>query len=156
MAILFCAVHSVHYRLPNCTAQRRRNDDEYLMSALLESWVLLLLHPGERQLTNCKLRGKNGATAVIARVVPEIEDTVDANGRLLDQQPTYDRIINAEVHLQLGDNYHNTRGRDYLSFFPHFWCLFWCSNFELHFRTYLGVDFGSLNNFLKILNIVPK
>ena len=35
------------------------------------------------------------------REVPEIEDTVDANGRLLDQQPAYDRIINAEVQLQL-------------------------------------------------------
>ena len=48
------------------------------------------------------------------------------------------------------------RGCDYLVFFPHFWCLFWCSNFKLHFRTNLGVDFGSLNNFLNILNIVPK
>jgi len=33
------------------------------------------------------------------REVPEIKDTVDANGRLLEQQPAYNRIINAEVHL---------------------------------------------------------
>ena len=43
------------------------------------------------------------------REVPEIEDTVDANGRLLDQQPAYDRIINAEVQLQLGDDYHKAK-----------------------------------------------
>ena len=43
------------------------------------------------------------------RIVPEIEDTVDASGRLLDQQPAYDRIINAEVHLQLGDNYQRAK-----------------------------------------------
>ena len=39
------------------------------------------------------------------RVIPEIEDAVDANGRLLDQQPAYDAIINAEVQLQLGEEY---------------------------------------------------
>jgi hypothetical protein len=35
-----------------------------------------------------------------ARVVPESEDTVDATGRLIDQQPAYDQIINAKVLLQ--------------------------------------------------------
>ena len=45
----------------------------------------------------------------VPRVVPEIEDTVDANGRLLEQQPAYNRIINAEVHLQLGDDYQKAR-----------------------------------------------
>ena len=43
------------------------------------------------------------------RQVPDIEDTVDANGRLLNEQPAYDRIINAEVHLQLGDNYQKAK-----------------------------------------------
>jgi hypothetical protein len=37
------------------------------------------------------------------RIIPETEDTVDSNGRLLEQQPMYDRLINAEVQLQLGD-----------------------------------------------------
>ena len=32
---------------------------------------------------------------------PEIEDTVDATGRLLNQSPAYDRMINAEVRIQL-------------------------------------------------------
>jgi hypothetical protein len=36
--------------------------------------------------------------------VPEIEDTVDSNGKLLNQHPAYDQIINAEVSLQLGDS----------------------------------------------------
>ena len=37
------------------------------------------------------------------RLVPEIEDQVDINGRLINQQPAYDRLINSEVSLQLGD-----------------------------------------------------
>ncbi len=37
------------------------------------------------------------------RIIPEVEDTVDSSGRLLNQQPMYDRIINAEVQLQNGD-----------------------------------------------------
>ena len=35
------------------------------------------------------------------RVVPDVEDTVDVTGKLLNQHPAYDRIINAEVALQL-------------------------------------------------------
>ena len=35
------------------------------------------------------------------RVVPDVEDTVDATGKLLNQHPAYDWIINAEVALQL-------------------------------------------------------
>ena len=38
------------------------------------------------------------------RLIPEIEDIVDANGRFLCQQPAYDKIINAEVLLQHGDS----------------------------------------------------
>ena len=34
---------------------------------------------------------------------PEIEDTVDTTGRLLNQSPAYDRMINAEVQMQLDD-----------------------------------------------------
>ena len=37
------------------------------------------------------------------RLKPEIEDTVDATGRLLNQSPAYDRMINAEVQMQLDD-----------------------------------------------------
>ena len=36
--------------------------------------------------------------------IPEIEDAVDANGRLIDQQPAYDKLINAEVMLQQGED----------------------------------------------------
>jgi hypothetical protein len=38
-----------------------------------------------------------------AHIIPDIEDTVDANGKLLNQQPAYDRILHSEVSLQLGD-----------------------------------------------------
>jgi hypothetical protein len=37
------------------------------------------------------------------RVIPEVEDAVDSNGRLINQQPMYDRIINAEVQMQNGN-----------------------------------------------------
>jgi hypothetical protein len=46
-----------------------------------------------------------------ARTIPEIEDTVDAGGRLLNQQPAYDKLINAEVQLQLGDDITNATVR---------------------------------------------
>ena len=39
------------------------------------------------------------------RLIPDIEDAVDANGRLLNQQPVYhDKLLNAEVRLNLGDD----------------------------------------------------
>ena len=38
-----------------------------------------------------------------ARVVPDIEDSVDATGKLLNQEPAYDRILHSEVSLQLGE-----------------------------------------------------
>ena len=37
------------------------------------------------------------------RPEPEIEDTIDANGRLLNPSPAYDCMINAEVRMQLDD-----------------------------------------------------
>ena len=33
----------------------------------------------------------------------EVEDIVDSTGKLINLQPAYDRIINAEVQLQLGE-----------------------------------------------------
>eukprot|EP00957_Ditylum_brightwellii_P064983 4929534-Ditylum_brightwellii.AAC.1 len=38
-----------------------------------------------------------------ARVTLDIEDSVDATGRLLNNMPAYDLLLNAEVSLQLGD-----------------------------------------------------
>ena len=35
------------------------------------------------------------------QVVPDVEDTVDVTGKLLNQHPAYDRIINTNVALQL-------------------------------------------------------
>ena len=37
--------------------------------------------------------------------IPSMEDTVDASGKLINQQPLYDHLINAEVQLQRGENY---------------------------------------------------
>ena len=39
-----------------------------------------------------------------SRTIPEIEDTVDANERLMNQQPEYNNLTNAEVQFQLGEN----------------------------------------------------
>ena len=36
---------------------------------------------------------------------PDIEDSVDHNGWLLNQHPAYDRLLNAEVQVQLGEEY---------------------------------------------------
>ena len=36
---------------------------------------------------------------------PDIEDSVNHNGWLLNQNPAYDRILNAEKQLQLGEEY---------------------------------------------------
>jgi hypothetical protein len=36
----------------------------------------------------------------MARVIPDIEDVVDATGRLLNQNPAYDRLLNAEILFQ--------------------------------------------------------
>ena len=41
--------------------------------------------------------------------IPETEDVVDANGRLICQQPAYDRLLNAEVQLQLGEKVQSAR-----------------------------------------------
>ena len=36
---------------------------------------------------------------------PDIEDSVNHNGGLLNQCPAYDRLLNAELQLQLGEEY---------------------------------------------------
>jgi hypothetical protein len=38
------------------------------------------------------------------RTVPDIEDSVDANGKFLNQMPAYDKILHSEVSLRLGEN----------------------------------------------------
>ena len=35
----------------------------------------------------------------------EIEDTVDTNGKILNQLPAYDTLLNAEVQVQLDEDY---------------------------------------------------
>ena len=37
------------------------------------------------------------------RMTPGIEDSIDSTGKVITQQPFYDRLINSEVELQLGD-----------------------------------------------------
>ena len=37
------------------------------------------------------------------RTAPDTEDTVDANGKLLNQQPACNLSLNAEVQMNLGD-----------------------------------------------------
>jgi hypothetical protein len=37
------------------------------------------------------------------RIIPEVEDAVDSNGRLINQQLMYDQIINTEVQMQHGN-----------------------------------------------------
>ena len=37
------------------------------------------------------------------RVLPDIEDEVNANVKLLNQKPVYNRILHSEVSLRLGE-----------------------------------------------------
>jgi hypothetical protein len=37
------------------------------------------------------------------RVIPDIEDTVDSAGRLLNQQPAHDALLNAEIQMNIDD-----------------------------------------------------
>ena len=37
--------------------------------------------------------------------IAEIEDTVDTNGKILNQLPAYDMLLNAEVQMQLDEDY---------------------------------------------------
>ena len=41
--------------------------------------------------------------------IPDNEDAVNSNGHLPDQQPAYDNLINAEVHLQLDDKMQSSK-----------------------------------------------
>ena len=38
-----------------------------------------------------------------SRIIPDVEKSVDSTGRLLNQQSFYDRLVNAEVELHLGE-----------------------------------------------------
>ena len=40
----------------------------------------------------------------------EVEDIVDSTGKLINQQPAYDQIINAEVQLQLDEEMVTDKG----------------------------------------------
>ena len=42
-------------------------------------------------------------------MIVDIEDYVDANGRLIDQQPAYNKMLNAEVVLQLDEKFASGR-----------------------------------------------
>ena len=42
------------------------------------------------------------------RVIPEIEDIVDSTGKIINQQPAYDNMLNKEVQMQVG--YDLTKG----------------------------------------------
>ena len=35
----------------------------------------------------------------------EIEDTVDTNGKILNQLPAYDKLLNSKVQMQLDEDY---------------------------------------------------
>ena len=37
------------------------------------------------------------------RIIPDKKESGDSTGRLLNQQPSYDRLVNAEVELQSGE-----------------------------------------------------
>ena len=38
-------------------------------------------------------------------MISDIEDSVDGNGILIDQQPGYDKMLNAKIALQLDEKF---------------------------------------------------
>ena len=44
-------------------------------------------------------------------MIAYIKDSVDENGRLIDQQPAYKKILNADVALQLNGQIFSIRNR---------------------------------------------
>ena len=39
--------------------------------------------------------------------IPDIEEAVDASGKLINQQPAYDKVLNMEVQMQFNDAVQN-------------------------------------------------
>ena len=56
--------------------------------------------PPKEEIPESKEYENDDETAI---TIPENEDATDINGRLINQQPAYDKIINAEVQLPIGD-----------------------------------------------------
>eukprot|EP00957_Ditylum_brightwellii_P115545 8813031-Ditylum_brightwellii.AAC.1 len=67
-------------------------------------WGLTMNPPLETAPNNQDLCEEYGDDDEIARSLPEVEETMDTNGTLIDQQPAYDKIINAEVQLHHRDH----------------------------------------------------
>eukprot|EP00957_Ditylum_brightwellii_P144099 10979421-Ditylum_brightwellii.AAC.1 len=71
-----------------------------LFDSLIEKrWGSSINPPPEKILDNQDPYEEYDDNDKIARSCPEVEETVDTNGTLIDQQPAYHRIINAKVQL---------------------------------------------------------
>ena len=85
------------YELHSPEEQKKRN----IFGALIERiWVTSINPPPVSTTSNSKIWSEHEDEDKSARIVPDIEDTVDAKGRQINQQPDYDKLINAEVQLQ--------------------------------------------------------
>ena len=56
------------------------------------------------ELTDHDFDPYSDATGNSSSVMPDIEDTVDSTGRLINQQPAYDQLLNSELVFQIGED----------------------------------------------------
>ena len=85
----------------------------YVLSLLLKCTVLLRLRNNTFLTSSWRGDGDDADQLLYykdeykapSRKVPDMEDPVDATGQLLNQHLAYDTIMNAEVRLQLGNEY---------------------------------------------------
>ena len=81
-----------------------------IFTALIERrWGTSFTPPNETSPTDDEIWKEYEDEDESPRTLPDIEDAVDANGRLINQQPAYDRLLNAEVQLQQGNDMTNAR-----------------------------------------------
>ena len=75
-----------------------------IFGAFIESiWGTYINPPPVSTTSNEKIWEGHDDEDESARIIPDIEDTVDAKGHQLNQQPSYNKLINAEVQLQYGN-----------------------------------------------------
>ena len=101
--------------LPRCSSQPLKVDEKHSLTEIKKREIfnglierrwgtsINLPKPNSENSDDNKFEGYEDEEEA-KRVIPDIEDTVDINGKLLNQQPAYEKILNPEVSLQLGEN----------------------------------------------------
>ena len=72
-----------------------------VFGALIErSWCTSITPPTSTKSDNDEQLEKHEDDDELARIVPDIKDSLEVVGRLINQQPAYNRLIHAEVQMK--------------------------------------------------------